>query len=170
MPGKRRACSTLLALACLLGGLAACREAPPPPPRDIPFRVDGYLDFFRPDSTRIIRIAIEIAETDSAQARGLMERRSLPRRGGMLFVYDRDSTRTFWMRNTPLPLDILFIGADGRIVNIARHTKPYSDDLIRSRGPARHVLEVRAGFTDLLGIDTTTFVRWRRDETTPPSP
>ncbi|QXD15929.1 DUF192 domain-containing protein [Rhodocaloribacter litoris] len=161
MPRLRPPCRCILLVLCLLPGLAACRDEPPPP-REIPFRVDGSLDFLRPDSTLITRIAIEIAATDSARARGLMERRSLPQRGGMLFVYDHDSTRTFWMRNTPLPLDILFIGADGRIVNIARRTRPYSDDLIRSRGPARHVLEVRAGFTDLLGIDTTTFVRWRR--------
>ncbi|WP_456427226.1 DUF192 domain-containing protein [Rhodocaloribacter sp.] len=145
-------------------GLSACADEPPPPPRDIPFRVDGYLEFLRPDSTIITRIAIEIAETDSAQARGLMQRRSLPQRGGMLFVNDDDTTRTFWMKNTPLPLDILFIGSDGKVVSIAKHTKPYSEDYIRSEGPARNVLEVRAGFTDLYGIDETTRIRWRRTE------
>ncbi len=130
--------------------------------RDIPFRADGYLEFLRADSTIIERIAIEIAETDSARARGLMDRRSLPARGGMLFLFPDEADRSFWMKNTPMPLDILFIRTDGTIVNIARRTRPYTEDRINSTGPARYVLELRAGFTDLHHLDEAALIRWRR--------
>jgi hypothetical protein len=130
-------------------------------PDEIPFRADGILDIILPDSSVAVRIAIEVAASDSAQARGLMERRSLPQRGGMLFVDAESREREFWMRNTPLPLDIIFIRADRTIANIARRTTPYSDERIRSEGPAQYVLEVRAGFTDLYAIDDSARVNWR---------
>jgi len=153
----------LLAVILSLTVLAVgCNSENTTKPKEIAFRADGMLEFFRPDSSLITRIAIEIAASDSAKTRGLMERRSLPQRGGMLFLYDRDSTRTFWMRNTLVPLDIMFIGSDDTVVNIARDTKPLSDDFIPSTGPVQNVLEVRAGFSNLHGIGPGTRVRWRR--------
>jgi hypothetical protein len=129
---------------------------------DIPFRADGILEFARPDGSLITRIAIEIAESDSAQVRGLMDRRSLPSRGGMLFVYPDTASRSFWMRSTPLPLDILFIREDGTVANVVRRTTPYSDAHIRSDGGVQNVLEVRAGFTEQWNINAGTRIRWRR--------
>lgn len=128
---------------------------------DIPFRPDGILDFTRADSSVVVRLAIEVAESDSAQARGLMDRRSLPARGGMLFINPTPSQREFWMRNTPLPLDIIFIRSDHTIANIVKRTTPYSDDRIRSEGLAQYVLEVRAGFTDLYGLTDSLRVEWK---------
>jgi uncharacterized membrane protein (UPF0127 family) len=143
--------------------LAACEQNDEPTIQtDIPFRADGILDFVRPDGAVITTIAIEIAATDSARTRGLMQRRMLPARGGMLFVFPDAEPRGFWMKNTPLPLDILFIAADSQVVNIARRTRPLSEDMIRSTGPAQYVLEVRSGFTDRYGITDSTRVRWRR--------
>lgn len=155
------------ALGALIGlaALSGCAsDTEPRVAQDIAFRGDGVLDFLRPDSTVITRIAIEIADTDSAQVRGLMDRRSLPDRGGMLFYYEELAPRSFWMRSTPLPLDIMFIGGDGRIVNVVPRTTPYSDDRIESEGAVQHVLEVRAGFTERNGIGPGTIVRWRRTE------
>jgi len=129
---------------------------------DIPFRTDGILEFVGAGDSLITRIAIEIADTDSAQARGLMDRRSLPERGGMLFVNDDVAPRSFWMRSTPLSLDILFLDANDHVINISRATTPYSDAHIESEGPAGHVLEVRSGFTQRWGIEPGTRVRWRR--------
>ena len=71
---------------------------------------------------------------------------------GMLFVFGDETVRTFWMKNTPLPLDIIFIDAGGRVVNVAQATTPYSESPIRSAGPARYVLEVNAGFARRHGI------------------
>lgn len=129
---------------------------------EIPFDKEGTLTFLQPDGREITTIDIEIAESDSAQARGLMQRRSLPAGGGMLFPYDTPRPLSFWMRNTPLPLDIIFVGDDGRIVNIARRTRPYSDESITSDGPAQYVVEVRAGFADRHGLTDSTRVRWSR--------
>lgn len=148
--------------------VAGCgKDKPAAIPMDIPFRGDGILEFLAPDGSVITRIAIEIAETDSAQIRGLMDRRSLPERGGMLFVYPNEEPRSFWMRSTPLPLDLLFITAGDSVLNVVPRTVPYSDDRIESTGPARHVLEVRAGFTERWGIDPGTRIRWSRVD--PPS-
>lgn len=126
------------------------------------FEVEGTLDFLNEEGSPFLRIAVELAETRAEQTRGLMGRRSLPARGGMLFVYPAEIEQSFWMKNTPLPLDIIFIGADSSIVNIARRTRPLSEDSISSAAPAQYVLEVRAGFVDRHGIDESTKIRWQR--------
>ncbi len=107
-------------------------------------------------------MVIEIAETPETRARGLMERRGLDDTAGMLFIYDTTGDRTFWMRNTPTSLDIIFVSEDKRVVNIAKHTQPMSDTNYYSKGPARYVVEARAGFTDRHGIKEGTQVRWQR--------
>jgi uncharacterized protein len=95
---------------------------------------------------------VEVAQTDAERAKGLMFRRSLPDGRGMLFDFKQEQPVAFWMRNTYVPLDMIFIAGDGRIVSIAENTKPLSEDLIPSRGPVRGVLEVIAGTADRLGI------------------
>lgn len=157
-----RSLPLLLAL-CLLAGCEAQQEQAVQ--MDIPFRADGYLDFQRPDGTRITRIAIEIAESDSAQARGLMNRRSLPSRGGMLFVNEDMDMRSFWMKNTPLALDIIFVDDSLHIVNIAKRTMPFTETRVNSTDSAQYVVEVRAGFTDQHNITDADRIVWRR---TPP--
>lgn len=129
---------------------------------DIAFTPEGVLDFVRPDSSIISRIIIELAETQEEQAQGLMYRRTLPPRGGMLFVDAAESPRSFWMKNTALALDIIFVDAQGEIVNIVKRTTPYSEDFIESTGPAQYVVEVRAGFTDRYGITQDDHIVWRR--------
>jgi len=91
-----------------------------------------------------------------------MQRRSLPAKGGMLFLSNEEKIQSFWMKNTPLPLDLVFIGADSSVVNIVERTLPFSESTIVSTAPAQYVLEVRAGFTARNGIDSTASVRWRR--------
>lgn len=160
---QRLACFGWLVGALLL--IAGCQsdEQRPVIQTDIPFRADGVLEFLRPDSSRATAIAIEIADTDSARTRGLMQRRSLPARGGMLFIFDEPDTQSFWMRNTPLPLDIIFVGPDSQIVNIARRTTPFSDERLTSTGLAQYVVEVRSGFTDRYGITDSMRINWRRE-------
>ena len=147
-------------------GLLGCggNDTPAPEPLNTEFEAEGILDFLRPDSTIITRIAIEFAETDQEQAQGLMHRRSLPDRGGMLFIDAVESMQSFWMRNTPIPLDILFVDADGEVVNIVKRTTPLSEEQIRSIAPAQYVVEVRGGFTDRYDIDSTASIRWERRE------
>lgn len=97
---------------------------------------------------------VYLALTDTQQRRGLMHVRRLPRSSGMLFVYADSGQHSMWMKNTYLPLDILFIRGDGTIATIARQTEPLSLRSIASTEPVRYVLELNAGVTEALRIDT----------------
>ena len=98
------------------------------------------------------RFTAEIAADDRERAIGLMFREEMAEDRGMLFLFDGESDRHFWMKNTPLPLDIIFIAADGTIVSIAENTTPFSESVIPSNGPSKFVFEVNAGVTEKLGI------------------
>lgn len=97
------------------------------------------------------RFMVEIADTEALRARGLMFRPPLEDGRGMLFQFPDTAERGFWMKNTPSSLDILYIAPDGRIVSIARHTTPHSEATIPSNGPAKGVLELRAGRAEEIG-------------------
>lgn len=94
---------------------------------------------------------VEIADDDAERERGLMFRPPLEDDRGMLFQFEDSRERGFWMRNTPSSLDIVYVAADGKIVSIARHTTPFSEQNVPSNGPAKGVLEVRAGRMDEIG-------------------
>jgi uncharacterized membrane protein (UPF0127 family) len=96
--------------------------------------------------------AVELATTPEEQAKGLMFRRSLPEGQGMLFDFHQEQPTSFWMKNTYISLDMIFIRADGRILRIAENTVPRSEALVPSGGPVRGVLEVIAGTSKKLGI------------------
>ena len=95
---------------------------------------------------------VEIADTEAAREKGLMYRRSLPEGTGMLFDFHQEQEVAFWMQNTYIPLDMIFIRGDGRILRIAENTEPMSTRQIPSGGPVRAVLEVIAGTSRKLGI------------------
>jgi uncharacterized protein len=95
---------------------------------------------------------VELATNDKERERGLMFRKSLPEGQGMLFDFKHDREVSFWMRNTLISLDMIFISGDGRIVHIVENAKPLSDDMIPSGAPVRAVLEVIAGTVQKLGI------------------
>jgi uncharacterized membrane protein (UPF0127 family) len=97
---------------------------------------------------------VEIAKTPEQQERGLMFRTAMPADAGMIFPQARDRTMSFWMKNTFIPLDIIFIAADGRIAHIAPDAVPKSETIIPSGGPIRAVLELNGGITARLGIRT----------------
>lgn len=151
----------LLMLLVILG--SSCQNSPEPVPAapEIPFRVDGTLDFVRMGEP-LFSINIEIADTDSLRERGMMQRTSFPPESGMLFLFDNQQLRQFWMGNTPLSLDLLFIANDSTVVAIAKYAKPYSDDPIVGSSPAQFVLEVPGGFVDSKGIVEGDQIRWSR--------
>ncbi len=105
------------------------------------------------------RFKVEIADDDAERARGLMFRESLPRDQGMLFLFPEAGERSFWMRNTYIPLDIIYIAPDGRIVSIARNTTPFSEASVPSYGAANGVLEINGGQAAELGIEPGDTVR-----------
>lgn len=127
------------------------------------FTKEGTLSFVRPDGAVIRTIDIEIAETTEEQGRGLMHRRSVGYDRGMLFIFDETDTSGFWMKNTPMPLDIIFVAADSQVVSIAKRTTPFSEKTIRPDAPKQFVVEVRAGFADRFGLTDSTRIRWTRD-------
>jgi uncharacterized membrane protein (UPF0127 family) len=97
-------------------------------------------------------VRVEVADTDETRSRGLMFRRELADDAGMLFVWPDAQVRSFWMRNTPLPLDMLFIGADGRLQGCVERAEPFTDTPRSIPRPARFVLEVNAGFCARHGL------------------
>jgi uncharacterized protein len=96
--------------------------------------------------------AVELATNDAERERGLMYRKELPEGRGMLFDFHEDRPVAFWMHNTFISLDMIFIRGDGSILRIAESTDPMSDRLIPSGGPVRAVLEVIAGTAQKFGI------------------
>lgn len=98
------------------------------------------------------RFNIEFAADENAKMRGLMFRKSLPPDGGMLFDFAPEQSVEMWMKNTFIPLDIIFIGADGRIRNIHERAVPHDTSLIASKGRVRAVLELNGGTADRLGL------------------
>ncbi len=95
---------------------------------------------------------VEVASTREQRARGLMFRRELPESGGMLFDFGREQNIRMWMKDTLIPLDMIFIENDGRIVRIEQNAEPETLRVISSGGAARAVLEVKAGTTRRFGI------------------
>lgn len=98
------------------------------------------------------RFKVWIAADDESRQRGLMYVRSLPRDRGMIFVFDGPRPVAFWMKDTYVSLDIVFIGPDGVVVNIARHAEPLSLDPIFSAAPVSLVLEIAAGRAAAIGL------------------
>ncbi len=111
--------------------------------------------------SRSHQFQVELADTSEKRARGLMYRRQMPQGRGMLFDFGHDKLIMMWMKNTFLPLDMVFIDGNGRIVNIVRNTRPLSLDIIESGAKVRAVLELNAGTTGRLGIKTGDRVRHR---------
>jgi len=99
-----------------------------------------------------VRFCAHPANDPESRTVGLMFQESLPERAGMIFDFQRNDVVHMWMRNTILPLDMVFIGADSRIVKIARDTTPFSLEIISSDVPARRVLEINAGISDKYGL------------------
>lgn len=103
------------------------------------------------DSTKIV-LDIEIADTDFDIQTGLMYRNSMKNNQGMLFVFEDETERFFYMKNTKIPLDLIFINAEKEIVSFQKNAMPFDESSLPSNAPAQYVLEVNAGLVDSWGI------------------
>ncbi len=103
-------------------------------------------------------ISVSIADTAYEQAVGLMDRKVLPADQGMLFIFNGDRPRNFWMKDTYIPLDQIYIGSDGTIVDINKEARPLDTAMYWSR-PCRYVVEVNGGYCDRHGISIGDKVR-----------
>jgi uncharacterized protein len=158
----------LLVTLAFAGG--ACQEAPAAPPKKpasapakAPSKDVAAEDYVMPALPRayvrlkdayggVKRVAVEVAATEESRTRGLMWRKALPAGQGMLFIFPDEEVRGFWMRNTLIPLDMLFITTEGRVVGIIENAEPRT--LVnRSVGiPSQYVLEVPGGWCQANGI------------------
>jgi uncharacterized protein len=120
--------------------------------RSTPVRAAGTETIEIVTSSGVHAFSVEMATNDAERSRGLMYRKSLPEGRGMLFDFGTEQSVSFWMHNTYIPLDMIFIRADGRILRVAESATPMSDSLIPSGGPVRGVLEVIAGTARKLHI------------------
>lgn len=121
---------------------------------DAPFTKEGELAFIsRGSSDTLATIDIEIADNNQKRARGLMYRHTLPENGGMLFIHDHEEVQGFWMKNTYIPLDILFVNKEKEIVTIHMNTTPMKEWSYASSEPALYVVEVNAGFTSRYSVN-----------------
>lgn len=160
--------SVILALVLLLGGAILFINPDPKPVKKSVivaektetqskpvFRKDGELSFVKKGKGELIsKINIEVADDEPERERGLMYRESMAENEGMLFMMMVEETQSFWMKNTIIPLDILYVNAEREIVSIHKNTTPRSLDQIISAKPASFVVEVNAGYTDKYGIET----------------
>ncbi|MEQ9640854.1 MAG: DUF192 domain-containing protein [Alphaproteobacteria bacterium] len=141
----------LLALFC--AGCQATAQPQPPLPREaLVVETAGGARY---------AFEVEMAITPEQRKAGLMFRTEMAADHGMLFDFGAEDELAFWMKNTPLSLDIIFIRGDGTIVNIHRKTTPYSTESLPSDGPARAALELNAGTARALGIKPGDVVRHR---------
>lgn len=116
------------------------------------FTKDGELRFFNKNNREIITIDIEIPDTLEEKSRGLMYRHVMADTEGMVFVNDMSRNHFFWMKNTYIPLDMIFVDEKRRIVKIEKNTIPLSEKLIAVPKDAQYTVEVNAGFCDRHGI------------------
>ncbi len=129
--------------------MAGCALLLPVPPASL--AADARTLVFKTDSGPH-SFTIELAGTEQQRVMGLMYRRSLPADAGMLFLYDTPQPILMWMKNTIIPLDMIFIGADRRVHRIEKRTEPFSTALIPSDGAVQGILEVNAGTADAIGL------------------
>jgi uncharacterized protein len=101
-----------------------------------------------------VPVTLEVAADEATRQRGLMYRDQLADGHGMLFVFDDETEHSFWMKNTLIPLDMIFIGSDGRIVGVLSNTTPLSLTPVSVGRPSKYVLEVAGGYAARAGIAT----------------
>ena len=157
-----------LAAACAAVLLIACRAEPATnvsQPAQTAARVSSAGLDLRPLTIRSRgqshRFTVEVARTVEQQAQGLMFRESLGPDEGMLFPFQTPRPASFWMRNTLIPLDMIFIRADGTIARIAANTEPLSEESVAVAEPVAAVLEIRGGRAAELGITEAAHVSWQ---------
>lgn len=119
------------------------------------------ITFYDNTNKKNLEITAEVAESYYSQAKGLMYRENLAENEGMFFVYKDEKIRNFWMKNTPLSLDIIYFNEQLQIIKIHSWTTPFSEQLYSSIRPAQYVLEVNGGFTERYHIMEGHWIKWQ---------
>lgn len=155
MIGRRALALLALALisSALIAAPAQAWQPKPKPAAAVAAKPSARLDTVEILTSRgRVKFTVELAVTKAEQERGLMFRKSLAPDRGMLFAYNPPQRAAFWMKNTLIPLDILYIAPDGRVLSIARNAVPHDETPIPSGGVVRGVIEIPGGRAAQLGI------------------
>jgi uncharacterized membrane protein (UPF0127 family) len=128
----------------------------------VAFVKEGELRFLDRQDNLLSSVDIEIADDEARRTQGLMYRDSMAENQAMLFIFPDEAERSFWMKNTILPLDIIYINAKNQIFTVQKNTVPYSEDSVPSNGPVKYVVEVNAGYCDKHLIKVGDHIEWKR--------
>ena len=115
---------------------------------EVKYRNDGQVVFISPEGDTSSTLYVEVVRDYHEHARGLMYRHNMPDSVGMLFIYQNSDYRSFWMKNTHISLDLIFISRQFKILQIHEYAIPYSEESIVSTHKAKYVVEANAGYSD----------------------
>ena len=151
---KNRFFSVKIVTSCLVLGFFSCKNEPKtlPTQPEIKFKKEGSLTLFRSKDSIIQKLDIEIADNDYERETGLMYRQSMKENQGMLFIFKESRPRYFYMKNTHIPLDIIYLDDNYRIVSFQKSAKPMDESTLPSNADAKYVLEINAGLSNTWGL------------------
>lgn len=138
----------LVSVGCLLTFSACKNEKKSIKQTEVAFKKEGELTIYKAADSTTVTLDIEIADTEFDRETGLMYRSNMKNTQGMLFVFDNEQPRFFYMKNTQIPLDLIYVSADKKIVSFQKNAKPFDESSLPSNQPAQYVLEVNAGLAD----------------------
>lgn len=157
-------CITGLAASTLLG-VYSCKDKKEEKvvlTKEVTFAKEGELTVKKAASDSVVaKLDIEIADDEYQTQTGLMYRKSMPDTQGMLFIFEDETPRNFYMKNTEFGLDIIYINSKKEIVSIQKNAQPLNDASLPSEGAAKYVLEVNDGLTDLWKLEKGDKVEWQ---------
>ena len=129
----------------------------------ITFTKEGELYMIKASGDTLKKLDIELAESDYEHQTGLMYRESMEDDQGMLFVYNSERIRSFYMKNTYIPLDIIYYAADSTLVSIQKNATPRDETSLPSEGPSQFVLEINGGLSDQWGIEQGDRISFKKE-------
>ena len=133
-------------------------------PVKISFKKEGELQLKKAETDSVLaQLHIEIADDDYSTQTGLMYRDHMENDQGMLFIFPNTSMRSFYMKNTKIPLDIIYISEDLKIVSIQKNAIPMDETSLPSEAPAKYVLEVNAGLSDTWTLEKNDSISFQKD-------
>lgn len=131
-------------------------------PIKIEFKKEGELSIYRSQDSLLSKFDIEIAEDEYERQTGLMNRTSMEDSQGMLFIFPDENYRSFYMKNTQISLDIIYINSENKVVSFQKNAKPFDESSLPSTAPAKYVFEINAGLSDRLGIKEGDSISFQR--------
>jgi uncharacterized membrane protein (UPF0127 family) len=148
---------TFLSLLILGGFFVGCEDRQTEKKRvstaTVEFKKEAEVYLTKANGDTLQQLEIELADDDYERQTGLMYRTKMSRNRGMLFIFPNEQPRAFYMKNTHIPLDLIFLNSQNKIINISRNATPESLESIPSNAPAQYVLEINAGLSDEWNIE-----------------